>query len=1140
MNHTISPRRPFPPAAIAASMLVAAVAPLAAQTPVISYDWATQPVAANQNFARGWTAGTTVDRKISFSDSAPLSPASNYAGPAFYGGASFDVGGTLDGTTPAGVSGTPVARVSNGTSGDETYISITSGSLVTGGTAAVSSAALYYFKAPAAFPVGDTSLRFVSGSYANLSRFQWVLRDAAGTLYVSDMSIKIPSTGTQFLSNNLTTRKWAVLDPGAEDLANAAGAYHFAAELGLDFTGITGAGVLVTQRRTWGNSGTTSLNASIRVFEAYARDPARDAALLSAYYFGNSLTGGTAPTLHGALGASAGQTWDAYAKLGAGWQLWQHRYELYTNGHLDPGPNGDLTLDPELIGDSATQIGDFIAKPWESMVLQPFGMGLERWVTEMWGVTFSELTDVGDIRNAADIIDVFLAYDPAGKTYVYVNWPDMPSGVVPPKSEWPEWTLYYSGTLVVGQTSAEFPNRDAFDYDTKWFDFYQVEDPPWTNNRGRVRDYYIKMFDALIALYPDLWAQGRLTMIPAADVFRRLGQIYRAGGDPELNNPAVPEKIDDIKDFYTDRQHIRAGMAEFTAAACFYTALYQAHPGALDWTIYNIPTDYASNPPHDRFPTLQITAARAAQVCDVIWEIFANHPYTGLRVSPFQATGPAAPDTACLWGTNGFGQLGKENRAAIIASPEAMADALRIFPGGDFALALRPDGSVLGWGRNTRGQLGDATFVSRAFPYETFLLPPAQTLACGRDHAAAVTAAGEVWAWGANDDGQLGDDFGRLGHTINGFPVPPENGRARKVGGLPANATGAACGDGFTVAVFADGAVWAWGKNDRGQLGTAPGDSRSVPAPVAGLPAMVAVAAGDDFALALAADGTVWAWGANDRGQLGLGDQTDRPAPVPVAALSPVAAIAAGAAHTLAVTGGGTLYAWGENADGQLGSDPATVPFRVVPTVLDLGIAVRQVAAGTAHSLALLADRSLRAWGANGSGQLGDGTTVARWTPAAVPAIARAAAVRAAGDQTAVVTAPPRPTFAAWQAAHFTAPEIAAGQAADTADFEGDNRCNLLEYIQRTNPRAAGDAPVFGGRMEGGQYVFEAEYVAADDTVAIAWETSADLRHWQPAAPAAARYLPDDDLERAILRFDTGGGTGRFFLRQKVTRQPAP
>lgn len=981
------------------SLLWLPLATAYAQT-VIEYDGTTDPVPVRKDFSRSWTTGTSVDQAVAFSDTLSLEPSSDYSGPSFFGGASAVFTGTIDGSTPVSISALR-SRIEDSVDGDQLLFSASGPSLSEGGNVEVSAAALIYFKSVAPFEIGDTSLTYTTGSVTNRSRFQWVLRDAGGTLYVSDMSIRIRAAGDSFQSNLLTSRKWAVLDTSQEDLAQAPQTYEDPGTLGLDFSQITGAGVYVSYLGTLVDSGSPGLYASIRQFSASVTNSNRDLLHLTSYYFGNSLTGGANPDLHGALGDSAGKSWIAYDKLGAGWQLWMHRYELYEGAELDPGDNGDLTLNPSLIGDSSDQIDNFISRPWEAMVLQPFGMGLEYWVNELWGTVFDELTDVGDIKNSGDLIDVFLAYNPTGKTYIYVNWPQMTPGIVPPENEWPEWTEHYDNTLTPGESSAEFPDRDAFDYEERYLDFYQFEEPYWTNDRGRTRDYYIKLFDALISNYPDLWQQGRLEMIPAADVYYALNVIYRAGGDPELDNPAISEKIDDIEDFYTDRQHIRAGMAQFTVAACFYTALYGEHPSNLDWTVYNLPTDYPSDPTHDMFPALTITEARAAQVCDVIWDVFTNHPFTGLRSSPFDAVSMTAPGTSFIWGDNRHGQLGKENQADAIASPEPMSTGLRLSVSGQSGFAVTDNGSATSWGLNDRGQLGDASFVTRPFPFDVYLLPPSLFIRGNGENSTAVTRSGEVWAWGANDHGQLGDDFGRFGDEANGFLVPPENARPRKVSGVPDYAVEAVPGSGFTVARFADGSVYAWGRNDSGQLGRGATsvDGDSTPQLVPGLSSVVQIAVGADFALALQADGSVLAWGSNEFGQLGVGDQTMRSSPLIVPALSQIRWIGAGARHALAVDENGVLYAWGDNSDGQLGADPDLTGLRLAPAAVTLGQSIARAVGGDAHTLALTETGDVYAWGANASGQLGNGTTTPDWNPAAVPSLEGIADVQAAGDQ---------------------------------------------------------------------------------------------------------------------------------------------
>ena len=156
----------------------------------------------------------------------------------------------------------------------------------------------------------------------------------------------------------------------------------------------------------------------------------------------------------------------------------------------------------------------------------------------------------------------------------------------------------------------------------------------------------------------------------------------------------------------------------------------------------------------------------------------------------------------------------------------------------------------------------------------------------------------------------------------------------------------------------------------------------------------VQLAAGAYHSAALQANGTLWTWGRNNTGQ--LGDSTTLAHTVPVVVPTPALAslgstwteVAAGTFHTAALRSDGTLWTWGDNSSGQLGD--GTFLARKVPTAV-LPPANAQpntywvhVATGYAHTLAIRSDGSLWAWGANNYGQLGDGTTVAKSLPTQV------------------------------------------------------------------------------------------------------------------------------------------------------------
>ncbi|MDN3705705.1 T9SS type A sorting domain-containing protein [Myroides ceti] len=232
-----------------------------------------------------------------------------------------------------------------------------------------------------------------------------------------------------------------------------------------------------------------------------------------------------------------------------------------------------------------------------------------------------------------------------------------------------------------------------------------------------------------------------------------------------------------------------------------------------------------------------------------------------------------------------------------------------------------------------------------------------QRMAAGSDHYLEIKN-GELFAAGSNSDAQLGDGTTNSRNT------------AAKVG-TDDNWVTITAGTGFSLGIKADGTLWAWGKNDLGQLGIGTNVVTQTPVQV-GSDRWISVSAGSDFTLAVREDGTLWAWGGNSMGQLGRGTNnfSANATPVQIGTATNWTKIAAGFWHSLALKADGTLWSWGANAVGQLGNGSVSVTGIATPVQIGTDNKWKQLAAGGFFSAALQSDGTLWVWGDNYYGQV--------------------------------------------------------------------------------------------------------------------------------------------------------------------------
>jgi len=360
---------------------------------------------------------------------------------------------------------------------------------------------------------------------------------------------------------------------------------------------------------------------------------------------------------------------------------------------------------------------------------------------------------------------------------------------------------------------------------------------------------------------------------------------------------------------------------------------------------------------------------------------------------------PVLPRELYAWGYNGKGSVG--DNTAINRSSPVQIGVLATWAGagaGKYtSFGIKTDNTLWSWGYNGSGELGQnigfATALSRSSPVQIGSLTNWSDVQGGGSNTIGLKTDGTLWTWGRANEGQIGD-----GQTINcSSPV--------QVGSL-SNWYKIASGRNNVLATKTDGTLWSWGLNNYGQLGLniSIAISRSSPVQVGALTDWEKVAAGDYHAFAIKTNNTLWAWGRNNHGQ--IGDSTfnvNRSSPVQIGSLTNWDLVTAGISASAAVKIDGTLWAWGENDLGQLGD--GTVINKSSPVQIGSLTNWSLVSGGKTGSFfaAIKSDGTVWAWGNNANGQIGDNTVIRRSSPVQIGALTNWNTV-AVGSRHAVVT----------------------------------------------------------------------------------------------------------------------------------------
>jgi alpha-tubulin suppressor-like RCC1 family protein len=351
------------------------------------------------------------------------------------------------------------------------------------------------------------------------------------------------------------------------------------------------------------------------------------------------------------------------------------------------------------------------------------------------------------------------------------------------------------------------------------------------------------------------------------------------------------------------------------------------------------------------------------------------------------------------WGRGDSGQLGNGMMSSTQSVPVAVSgitNGAQVAAGAYHTCAVLRTGAVSCWGQSSSGELGAAGLPSQQrTPFTVPGVSNAVQVSTGTQHTCALLTTGSIGCWGAGGSGQLGHGSAPATQTT---PV--------NVTGIT-NALQVTAGDLYTCAVLTSGSAMCWGGGASGQLGTSytlvsvsvpiavmlpSANYVDAPGPVMNMSSGFAA----ESMCAITFDGRLKCWGYGGSGMLGTGTTVFAGTGANtmgnflmssnLGTGRSVRQVSSSNIHACAVLDNGNLKCWGSNTVGELGQghvdalgDGSGEMGNYLPLVnLGTGRSAVQVSASTAFTCATLDDGSVKCFGQNTNGQLGQGDTTSR------------------------------------------------------------------------------------------------------------------------------------------------------------------